>query len=75
VRLGLAMRLGSVLAGSAPGVLAYCDTARGDGEVALTLRGPAEPFSGEEVEKRLAAFARSLDLGWRLRGGGGERAG
>jgi exopolyphosphatase/guanosine-5'-triphosphate,3'-diphosphate pyrophosphatase len=71
MRLGLAMRLGSVLSGSAPGVLDWCEAERIDGRLVLTLRGPAEPFAGEEVEKRLSAFARSLDLGWRLRTGSG----
>ncbi|GMG81662.1 Ppx/GppA family phosphatase [Paralimibaculum aggregatum] len=65
-QLGLAMRLGGVLAGSGTGVLAYCPARRQDGRLVLTLSGPALPFSGEEVEKRVAALARAMDLDWQL---------
>lgn len=61
-QVGLAMRLGSVAAGHATGVLPFADLAREDGRLVLRLRGPARPFLGEEVEKRLANLARSLEL-------------
>ncbi len=64
--LGLAMRLGGVIAGSGPGVLAYSELRQRDGALELTLRGPAQPFAGEEVAKRLAALARALRLDWRI---------
>ncbi len=66
LQLGLAMRLGGVVAGSGPGVLAYTELRRAGGTLELALNGPAQPFGGEEVEKRLAALARSLDLSARV---------
>ncbi|MEO1603458.1 MAG: exopolyphosphatase [Pseudomonadota bacterium] len=66
VQLGLALRLGSVLSGSAPGVLAYAPASLGPDGLSLTLNGPAGPFAGEEVDKRAAALARALGCGWRI---------
>ncbi len=63
-QLGLALRLGATIAGSAPGVLDYARLRRSGGRVRLALTGPALPFGGEEVEKRLAALAKALGLGW-----------
>lgn len=65
-QVGLALRLGGVLSGSAPGVLAYAQARRTNGALTLALHGPAAPFAGEEVEKRTAALARSLDCIWRI---------
>ncbi|MGF1446224.1 MAG: exopolyphosphatase [Pikeienuella sp.] len=67
--LGLALRLGSVIAGSGTGVLAYSALAREENRLALTLRGPAQPFDGEEVRKRLAALAKAQGLTPELVGG------
>ncbi len=63
-QLGLALRLGATLAGSAPGVLDYARLRRSGERLRLSLTGPALPFAGEEVEKRLGALAKSLGLGW-----------
>ena len=58
--LGRAMRLGSMLSGSATGVLEHATLARGGGRVVLTLRGPAREFAGEAVERRLQVLAERL---------------
>lgn len=65
-QLGLAMRLGSVLAGSGPGVLAFCRLAQGARGLELRLSGPAQPFAGEEVAKRLGALAKAMGTEWAI---------
>ncbi|MEM1343045.1 MAG: exopolyphosphatase [Pseudomonadota bacterium] len=58
--LGLALRLGSALAGSAPGALAGCRVERAGTHLSLTVTGPAQALVGEEVEKRLTALGKAL---------------
>ena len=72
--LGRAMRLGSMLSGSATGVLEHAALAREGGRLVLTLRGPAREFAGEAVERRLQTLAARLDCPGEMRAGGVERA-
>jgi len=58
--IGHAMRLGAVLAGSAPGVLGAARLIDRDGTLTLKLRDPARALAGEEVDKRLALLARAM---------------
>ena len=64
--LGRAMRLGSMLSGSSPGVLEHAKLALEDGRVVLTLRGPAREFAGEAVERRLQTLADRLGRPWEM---------
>jgi exopolyphosphatase/guanosine-5'-triphosphate,3'-diphosphate pyrophosphatase len=59
--LGRAMRLGSMLSGSATGVLEHTTLVPRDGRLRLTLHGTAREFAGEAVEKRLQALASRID--------------
>ncbi|MGF1500647.1 MAG: exopolyphosphatase [Paracoccaceae bacterium] len=59
-RLGLAMRVAAVLAGSAPGILGATRLAREGGTLRLTIAGPAISLRGEEVDKRLDQLAKAL---------------
>ena len=62
VRLGLAFRLGAVLAGSAPGILPGCRAVHGPGRLDLLLEGRAAELAGEEVEKRLRHLTAELGV-------------
>ncbi|MEM9147898.1 MAG: exopolyphosphatase [Pseudomonadota bacterium] len=66
LQVGLALRLGATLSGSAPGVLAYAPLSLDAHGLKLQLLGPAPPFAGEEVDKRTAALARALECDWRI---------
>jgi hypothetical protein len=59
--LGRAMRLGSMLSGSATGVLDHATLLRDAGRIVLTLKGPAREFAGEAVERRLQTLAERID--------------
>ncbi len=59
--LGRAMRLGAMLSGSAMGVLEHTSLAREDDRLVLTLRGKAQEFAGDPVERRLQTLASRLD--------------
>jgi exopolyphosphatase/guanosine-5'-triphosphate,3'-diphosphate pyrophosphatase len=59
--LGRAMRLGSMLSGSAPGVLDHAAIGRERDRLVLTLRGPGRAFDGEAVARRLQTLAGRLD--------------
>ena len=59
---GQAMRLGAVIAGSAPGILARARIAAAGGRLTLRLTGRAGALSGEEVDKRLGLLARAMGL-------------
>jgi len=61
VRLGLALRLGSAIAGAAPGVLSETRLEITDARVVLKLGGRAAALAGEEVDKRLASLAKGMD--------------
>lgn len=58
--LGRAMRLGAMLSGASTGVLEHTALERRDGKLRLVLRGPARPFMGDAVGKRLQALAQKL---------------
>jgi exopolyphosphatase / guanosine-5'-triphosphate,3'-diphosphate pyrophosphatase len=60
--LGRAMRLGSMLSGSATGVLENSALARDGERLLLRLRGPAREFAGEVVDRRLQTLASRLNL-------------
>ena len=60
--LGRAMRLGAMLSGASMGVLEHAPIELGDGVLRLVLRGPARPFMGEAVERRLQSLAQKLSL-------------
>jgi exopolyphosphatase/guanosine-5'-triphosphate,3'-diphosphate pyrophosphatase len=60
--LGRAMRLGSMLSGSATGVLENSTLARDGERLLLRLRGPAREFAGEVVDRRLQTLASRLNL-------------
>lgn len=62
--LGRAMRLGAMLSGSAPGVLAHSRIRRDDGRLVLTLAGPAREFAGEAVERRMQTLAARIGCDW-----------
>ncbi|MEM1383987.1 MAG: Ppx/GppA family phosphatase [Pseudomonadota bacterium] len=62
MRIGLALRLGSALAGSSPGILGDVSVVRDKKAVSLFLSGRAREMAGAEVVKRLTQFARALDL-------------
>ena len=64
--LGRAMRLGSMLSGSALGVLDHTSLVLQDGRLTLTLHGPAVEFAGEPVERRLQALADRIGCAWEL---------
>lgn len=67
IRLGLALRLGTVLAGCAKGVLTYCRVWREAETLVLALEGPALRLAGEEVNKRHGNLARAMGLEPELR--------
>jgi len=64
--LGRAIRLGTMLSGSAPGVLPHCALRAGRRELALLLAPDFEALAGEAVAKRLGALAESAGLAPRL---------
>lgn len=64
--LGRAMRLGSMLSGSAQEVLENADLRVLDGELRLTLHGIACECAGDAVERRLQALASRMGLPARL---------
>ena len=61
-----------MLAGAAPGLLPQSPIRRveagkgGPEAVVLALRGETAALRGEEVEKRLEAFAAALGVDWRV---------
>jgi exopolyphosphatase/guanosine-5'-triphosphate,3'-diphosphate pyrophosphatase len=59
---GLAFRLGAALSNSAPGILSSCRVVHAPGLLELVLEGPAAPFAGEEVDKRLRHLAGALGV-------------
>ncbi|WP_424932179.1 exopolyphosphatase [Amaricoccus macauensis] len=61
-QLGRAMRLGSMLSGSAHEVLESADLRVRDGVLSLTLRGVACECAGEAVERRLQGLASRMGL-------------
>jgi exopolyphosphatase / guanosine-5'-triphosphate,3'-diphosphate pyrophosphatase len=63
---GRAMRLGSMLSGSIPAVLAESALEPGDGRLTLRLRGQARRCFGEAVERRLQALAGRLGMAGRI---------
>lgn len=67
IRLGYAFRLGTVLAGAAPGILPLSRFERNDGVIDLVLTGHAADYAGEEVERRLRQFGKELRLETTLR--------
>jgi exopolyphosphatase/guanosine-5'-triphosphate,3'-diphosphate pyrophosphatase len=60
--LGLAMRLGYVLAGGAPGLLVESKLRVEDDSVVLILDKASQPLRGETLERRLNALAKALGL-------------
>ena len=62
VVLGRLMRLGSMLSGSASGVLALTSLSFENGRLILTLRGKARACIGDAVERRLQSLASKLDV-------------
>lgn len=62
VVLGRAMRLGSMLSGSATGVLEHVRLSVDGPRLLLTLEGAALAFAGEAVERRLQSLATRLGL-------------
>jgi exopolyphosphatase / guanosine-5'-triphosphate,3'-diphosphate pyrophosphatase len=66
-RLGRAMRLGSMLSGSAHEVLENADLRVSDGVLTLTLRGIACECTGDMVERRLQSLASRMNLPAELR--------
>lgn len=64
--LGRGMRLGVALAGAAPGVLPKIDLQRDATMLTLGVRAGASLLGGEEVARRLDAFASALGLEARL---------
>jgi exopolyphosphatase/guanosine-5'-triphosphate,3'-diphosphate pyrophosphatase len=67
VRIGLAFRLGVVLASSARGVLTGCKVVHTPDRLELVLEGQAAELAGEEVEKRLRHLASELGVDGELR--------
>jgi exopolyphosphatase/guanosine-5'-triphosphate,3'-diphosphate pyrophosphatase len=59
--LGRAMRLGSMLSGSATGVLEDASLRTEGGRLLLTLTGPGREFAGDAVTRRLQTLAQRLD--------------
>ncbi|MEM9724983.1 MAG: exopolyphosphatase [Pseudomonadota bacterium] len=70
--VGRGIRLGAMLAGAAPGLLPQSPIRRvkagktGPAAVVLQLSGEMAALRGEEVEKRLEAFAAALGVDWRV---------
>lgn len=58
--LGRALRLGSMLTGSAPGALEDTSLTLDDTELTLSLSGVAVKLCGEKVDQRLASLAARL---------------
>lgn len=58
--LGRAMRLGSMLSGTALDVLEHARLGFDGARLTLTLEGPARDFAGEAVERRLTGLAARL---------------
>lgn len=61
--IGLALRLGSTIAASAPGVLPLATMSDDGRRLALRLTGTAREMAGEEVDKRLSQLAKHLGRG------------
>ncbi len=59
--IGLALRLGYVLSGGAPGVLSHTHLALRDNEIALHAPADDPLWSGETVQRRLDAVGRAFD--------------
>jgi hypothetical protein len=55
------MRLGSMLSGSATGVLEDASLRTEGGRLLLTLTGPGREFAGDAVTRRLQTLAQRLD--------------
>ena len=66
---GSAFRLGAVLCGSTPGLLADCSVMRTPDRLELVLGDTAAGFIGEEVEKRFGQLLRELKIEGTLRPG------
>lgn len=60
VQIGLALRLGCVLAGAAPGILPDVKVQKSKGRISLTLPPERAELAGEEVDKRLGHLAEAL---------------
>jgi exopolyphosphatase/guanosine-5'-triphosphate,3'-diphosphate pyrophosphatase len=59
-QIGHAIRLGSMITGSAPGTLADCPLTITPTQVTLTLGPAAAALEGEVMRRRLAALAETL---------------
>ncbi len=67
VRLGALMRLGCTISGATPGVLPHCPLSIENDALVLSPEDDSGVAVGEEVEKRLAQAARSMELTWFVR--------
>lgn len=65
-RVGGLMRLGCTLAGAHRGILPRCPLGRTDDTLILSPMDEVRSLMGEEVESRLRAAARGMDLGWAI---------
>lgn len=63
---GQALRLGHVLAGSAPGLLKTTRLKRDDGVIILDTNGNASLAAGESVPRRLKNLAKTLGLDYQI---------
>jgi exopolyphosphatase / guanosine-5'-triphosphate,3'-diphosphate pyrophosphatase len=70
VQIGLALRIGCVLAGAAPGVLPEVGVSHPPGGITLNLPPGRAELAGEEVEKRLGHLAGALGVEPHLEIGG-----
>jgi exopolyphosphatase/guanosine-5'-triphosphate,3'-diphosphate pyrophosphatase len=59
-QIGYALRLGIEIAAATPGILDSVAVEQGEDEITLTLGGASAELSGEEVDRRLAQFAKSV---------------
>jgi exopolyphosphatase/guanosine-5'-triphosphate,3'-diphosphate pyrophosphatase len=64
--IGHAIRLGAMISGSVPGVLASCSLEISDEAVTLTLAPAVAELAGEVMLKRLAALASTMGREFRL---------
>ncbi|MEE8393749.1 MAG: Ppx/GppA family phosphatase [Rhodospirillales bacterium] len=64
--VGLALRLGHTISGSAPGLLAETSVRLNERKLILGLNGKEELFASEAVKRRLKTLARSMGLKGRI---------
>ncbi|MCL5778571.1 exopolyphosphatase [Limibaculum sp. FT325] len=65
-QIGLALRLGIEIAAGTPGVLGDVEVTRDEAGLSLTLGGASAELRGEEIERRLAQFAKALGVEGRI---------